>query len=123
MASKVKFIPANTEMVIKYYGERPKVSFKAIAGVCNDEVLGIGGFFIYKSCLVMFSNLTDKARKHYKLSLIKGIRRLLETVRESNLPIYSICDPNINNADKLLKHIGFNQLTDEVYQWDRSRVH
>ena len=115
--------PATSELLESFYGYRPKHSMKAVVGLNKDEVIGVGGAYIYNGYMVLFSDFKSEVREHYKLSLMKGVYKLLKILKKTQLPLYALCDRNIEGADRLLRHIGFEPINGEIYKWQRSPRH
>ena len=117
MENKIQIVPVTVNMVKDFYGHIPKRTFKAFAMVKNEKIIGVGGIYIDDDHIVVFSDLTDEARRN-KLSLLKATYKVMNLVH-SSLPVYALCDPNVKKSGKLLKHIGFLPLDERTYQWAR----
>ena len=115
-----RVVPASEEMVRRLYGETPRKSWRAVAVVDGDDVLGIGGLYLDGPRWVLFSNM----RKDVRQSLVKYRRELLRTcwallaiAGRNNLPVHAIADPEIEGSDRLLAHLGFSHVDQGVWQW------
>ena len=41
----------------------------------------------------------------------------MRQIKDKKLPVYAEADPEIAGSDVLLKHLGFEHLDGDIYQW------
>lgn len=107
-------------MVLSLYGEPPRKSWRAVAVVDGEDVLGIGGLYLDGPRWVLFSNM----RKDVQASLMKYRRELLRTcwallaiAGRKNMPVHAVPDPEVEGSERLLQHLGFAHVDRGVWQW------
>lgn len=82
----------------------------------GDEVLAVAGMYPDGHRLCLFADLTDSLRKN-KRALIKGYRAVLEMAAKKGAPVHAVADPEIEGSRALLEHMGFQNLTGDLYSW------
>jgi len=104
--TKCKLRQATTKDAYSFYGKMPSNSFKGIVAVEGDKVIGIGGLFYTKDGLIAFSEMKPEMRKHKKV-LVKGIRMIMNMVKNADTPVYAVANDKEPTAQRLLERLGF----------------
>ncbi len=113
----IVLMPATPELLHRFFGGPPKLTVvDAVCAVRGDEVIAVGGVHYYCGRMIVFGNLCDELRASKRV-LVKAYRLVVEMMRAAKVPVLSICDADIHGADVLLRHMGFRQAQQEVYQW------
>lgn len=110
-----EIVPATTELLQRFYGEKPKRSQKAVVALKDDRVIGVAGVYVDDERQVMFADLTEDIRQD-KRAVIRGIRAVMRLAGE-RLPVHALADPEIDGSEVLLEHMGFRHLQDRIYEW------
>jgi hypothetical protein len=114
--SSVSLVPATEEMIREFYGSNPPRTVRAIAGVRDGEVLGVGGYYILGRRVFVFSDIKPEAMKEKK-AIVRATKIVLGMVRKSGIPGMAIADDGIEGAEKFLSRIGFEKQPSGVYEW------
>lgn len=122
MSDGIELRPATEADLRAFANGEPVPTVKAIAGVKDGEVLGVGGLRYAimgkQRRLVLFVDLKPEGRK-YRKAIVRGLRMVLDMAR--GLPIMAVCDPKEPKAPDLLHHIGFRAVGSssegDIYQW------
>lgn len=109
-------VPATQELLERFYGYTPKRSQRAVVAVDGERVIGVAGVYMDDGRQVMFSDLTDEIRKD-KRTIVRGIREVLRLAAKRHLPVHALADPEIEGSETLLRHMGFEEIADRIYQW------
>jgi len=112
----VELVPATEEMIVSFYGRIPYQTIRAIAGIRDGEVIGIGGYHVLHRRLFVFSDLKPEAMKEKK-AIVRAARKVLAMVEKSGIPGVAIPDENIEGAERFLSRIGFEAQPSGVYEW------
>ena len=91
------------------------MSVRAIVAIRDGEILGIAGFYVHQSRLVMFSEL-DEDLKCNKRAIIMGMRKLKEMASLMRLPIHAKA-ADLPTAKGFLSHMGFVDIGQGLYEW------
>lgn len=107
-----------TEQLFEEYGmAKPGKTVRAIIGVKDSEkVIGTVGVYADQHRAVLYADLTDELRKD-KRAIVRGIRMMKTLLTRYRMPVHSLADPDIPGSRQLLEHIGFQNLTGDLYQW------
>jgi len=97
---------ATTKDAYNFYGHMPTNSFKGIVAIEGDKVIGIGGLFYTKEGLIAFSDMKPETRK-YKKAMVKGVRMIMDMVKNAEVPVYAVANDKEPTAQRLLKRLGF----------------
>jgi len=114
--NNIELVPVTPEILKRFYGEMPKQTVRAIAGVRGDQVLGIAGYFVDRSRVVVFSDIPEENRK-YRVSIMKGADILLKMASKTGMPVHAIPNENIKGADRFLKRLGFVEVYKGIFAW------
>lgn len=103
------------DRLVEYYGYRPKDTMKAIVLFDGDEIVAVAGIKIMNKNWVMFTDIKEEFRDHplFKKAVIKSYSELLKMIPD--IPVYAAADPDIDGSDRLLKHIGFRNIHENVW--------
>lgn len=84
---------------------------KAITGLIDDQIVGVGGIaYLPSGTVVAMAELTDTARKH-KFTLHRAAVKFLAEVRASGIrEIVATADPCFPAAERWLRRLGFQQV-------------
>lgn len=82
----------------------------------TEEALGLCAIYPDGHRLCLLADISDRLRKD-KRALIRGYRAALAIAAKKNAPVHAVADPDIPGSATLLKHMGFEQLTGDLYQW------
>lgn len=116
--SKVVIRNATTDEVERMVGKQGK-TVRAVVGVMDGNVLGIGGIVYEDSYIKAFMDITEEG-KLCKKSLAKATKMVLEMAKEKNLKLIAVAD-DTDIAPQFLEHFGFKFSHDTdigpVYTW------
>jgi len=116
----IEIVSATAKMVRDFYGEPQDKTIKAIAVVEGSEILGLGGYYLLPSCLVVFSEIKPKylnSSIRNKILIMRSIRKVMEMAKKTNLPMYAAPAPEIEGAPTLLAYLGFVEQRPGIYLW------
>jgi len=113
---KAEIVNANPDLMQRFYGEPPAKTVRAKVVVRGEEILGVVGTYLDEGLTILFSDYTDELRAHYKVALLKSAKAALRTI-DKRFPVISQADPEIPGSGKLLQHLGFEPLVEEIYLW------
>lgn len=113
----ITILPATPELMARSPVGKPPWTVQAVVGVAEDgDVVGVAGVYPAQFRLVMFADMLPAMRAD-KRALVRGIRMLMGMVKPKRIPIQAVADPAIEGSATLLKHLGFEHRTGDVYQW------
>lgn len=113
-----EIVPATSEMIQTLNRDLPR-TVRAIAAVEDGKVLGVAGFYPQEGHLVMFADIAAEARaqiNRHKRTLIRCSWKVMGMAMQRRMPIVASADPEIEGADRLLLHLGFEPHNGS-YQW------
>ena len=113
---KAEIVSASPDLMQRFYGHLPKQTVRAKVVIRGEEILGVVGTYLDQGMTILFSDYTDELRAHYKVALLKSARAALSTT-DPRFPVISQADPAIPGSGKLLQHLGFEPLVEEIYLW------
>ena len=73
----ISFRQATARDALAFYGKPASNSFKGIAAIENEKVVGLGGLFYMKGGIVAFSDMKDELRANKK-DIVRGCRMLVK---------------------------------------------
>lgn len=115
--TRSEIAPATAADFEAVYGHAPKFSFQGYAVRVDGVAHGVGGVYRTNGQHVAFCRITGPVSKK---AVVKAGRLILDLIR-SRRRVFAIRDPEVPTAPTLLKHLGFEFLTDspagEVYLW------
>lgn len=109
----MKVVPASMDHIRALYDDPPTCSFRGVAVVDGERVLGVAGLYRSDANLAIFSKMTDELRQHPRL-LIQASRAMLSMCSGV---VLAYCDTSIEAAPRFLEHWGFQPIGNEVYAW------
>jgi len=113
----MRIVPATPELLERTRVGKPPMSMRALVGLDeHDNVVAVAGMYPAGHRMVLFADLTDQLRGN-KRDLIRGIRALMELAAKRNAPVHALADPEIEGSRALLEHMGFKNLTGDLYAW------
>ena len=116
--SKVEIRNATPEEVEKMVGKQGK-TIKAVVGIQDGNLLGIGGIVYENGFVKCFMDITEEG-KLCKKSLAKATKMVLEMAKEKNLTLMAVADDR-DVAPRFLEHFNFEFSHDTdigpVYKW------
>lgn len=116
MQSKNTLIrPIRGQDLIDLLGRRYPYSIRGYAAEQDGVVVGVGGI-MYSQPLQCFSLITDEMKKD-KRAVVKAVRFMRELLNSYSAPVYAIASEDEPTAPGFLKHIGFEQIDEEFYEW------
>lgn len=113
---RTEIVPATKEMIENFMGRKLVKTVRAVAAVRTDKVVGFAGLYSDYTRTIMFSKLSDELREDKR-----GLVRLIKTMHELSkprAPIYAEADMEIEGSAKLLEHMGFRPVRDNLYVWE-----
>lgn len=106
MINDVVFRPATASDALAFYGKLPPARFRGFSAVQGDTVIAIGGVYFHDGHPVAFSDISDDYRKSRK-NIAKGIKMLMNFIKELNVPVFALASPDEPTAPYLLAKLGF----------------
>ena len=108
-----------------FYGKELPYRIKAYTGFIDDEVVAIGGLgFPPDSPAVGFADLKESARQWpYAVELHRFALRVIKEAKAAGVPrIVAKADASVEAAERWLKRLGFEPLTDDrtIWEWRQS---
>lgn len=117
----VELKAATRDLLQKFYGETQRKTVRAIVMVDGEEVLGVGGYYVQDSALVIFSEFKPEGFKHKKM-IVRGTYELILAAHKTGLPIHCVPDPRIPTAERFLTQLGFEPLAEGVWEWQPPHI-
>lgn len=88
----------------------------------DGKPIGLAGLMRKDDRHVLFGETLAEGR-NFPFAIYKGVRKVMDWVEKSGLPVVAIADPNIPRSTELLLHLGFKHIDTcqygEVYRWDQ----
>ena len=109
--------PATYDDLVAIDGMAPPRTCRAQAAVQDGKVVAVWGIYPFNTRFMLFSNLSDEflAKKRNVVIGIAAVWKLLAD--RPKLPVLAFADPEIKGSDALVKHMGFECLSGDLYQW------
>lgn len=107
--------PATPDLMQRFYGGTPKRTSQAIVAVRGERVLGVAGILHENGKAVAFTELSDEVRADKRL-IVRAYRMLLPMLEAAGT-VYALADQSVERSDVLLRHYGFEQIDERVWQW------
>lgn len=108
----IEIVPSRPEHFAMFHVEHPRKSVRALSGVRDGKVVGIGGYYVSGSRRVAFLKMGEK-----DFGASRAMLRAWKRLFSGGVPVVALCDATIEGADKLLRHLGFEPVSDGVWQW------
>ena len=113
----ITILPATPALLERTRVGRPARTMRCLVAVDEtNKVLAVAGMYADGHRMVLFADLPETFRQN-KRALIKGWRALMGIAVQKNAPLHAVADPEIPGSATLLKHMGFQHLTGDLYQW------
>ncbi len=114
--------PATIADVLRYYGERPRQTLKAVVVTLNDEPVGIIGLAQEGRCLKLFSEFQPVLRDQLRcMTVLRAIKKAMSFVKAARLPVVAITQENEPDSPRILERLGFkfhsHSDSGDVYEW------
>jgi len=104
-------------MYESWYGEPPPRTVRAFAFVEGGRILGIAGLIPANGFMMLFSDLSEEARRGAR-ELLRTGRKLLAHAGARGLPVYATPAPEVEAAPRFLERLGFRQVSEGgIYEW------
>lgn len=97
-----------------FYGSRPLYSFRGICVKEDGKVIALAGVHNYAGKRVIFSEIKEEGRK-YRKSTLKIAKEYLASLKGE---LYAVCSETEPTAPRFLEHLGFYQVTENIYRRD-----
>jgi RimJ/RimL family protein N-acetyltransferase len=107
-----------------FYGQELPSRIKAYTGFIDDEVVAIGGLrFPPDGPPIAFADMKEEARQWpYVVELHRFALRVFKEAKASGVPrIIAKADASVEAAERWLKRLGFEPLTDDRTYWEWRR--
>lgn len=116
----IELVQATQKHVEEFYKGRPIRSVRAVVGLLDGKVVGIGGVFLDRDSVVAFCEIKEEARPHKKAILKAGF--MVYNIMKKYSVVLAVADPNEKGARRLLTRFGFkfvevNAAGEEIYRW------
>lgn len=118
--------PMTPELVSRFYGKPLPRTARGFAYLEGDEVKGLFGLYYDQSGerWIAFCEVRPeiRARLHemgVKRAVVRAQGMLRELIERTPGRVQAAAGQNIDRAGAFLERMGFEHLTDEVYQWRR----
>jgi len=111
----IEIRPATQALMASFYKGIPPKSQRGIVAMKDGEIIGVAGMYFDHNRYVLYSELTPELKQD-KRTIVRGIRILLEMVRDKRLPVLAKAEA-VEGADRLLRHMKFRHLTADIYQF------
>lgn len=120
--SQITIRPATVEDITAVYGEAPKRTMRAFAAVLGDVPIAVSGVYYYPAQVVAFSKILPEYA-HHKMALARGAKRVLALLRDINVPVLAVAEPDLSTAPAFLERCGFEYVMTTsqgmVFKWNR----
>jgi hypothetical protein len=112
--------PATAKDISEVYGSPPPRTMKAFAAVLGDVPVAVSGVYYYPDQVVAFSKILPQYT-HLKAGLARGAIKVLNMLKQINVPILAIAEPGLPTAPDFLERCGFEYVMTNsqgrVYVW------
>lgn len=110
--SSVEIRPATPELLRQFYGSDVPWTVRAVVGVRDGEVLGVGGYLVKGHVVMVFSDIKPGAPKK---AIVRGVRATLGLLRRAGLSGIAVREKP--ESATFLEHFGFQEFVPGVYEW------
>ena len=115
----VEVRPATREDLLRYFEkDRLGPSVKAIAGIVDGRIVGVGGIAFMGGRPVAFCDLKDEARP-YRKTLHKAALGILGEAKRRHRLIVAFIDRSEPTAERWIERLGFRHFDGDTYMWRR----
>ena len=114
--TKPTLTPLKASDLVDMYGFNFPYSVRGYAAHLDGETIAVTGiaYTLPPQCFIM---LKEGVACRFPREVIKGMQLMRELFNDQIVPIYATPEDNEPTADSFLKHIGFKQIEEGVYQW------
>ena len=102
----VEFRRATAADAQEFWGRPALLSFRGVCAVKDGAVIGIGGGYIFRGRLMIFSEMKPEMRKHLK-ARAKAVRIMLSFADSLGPTQYAVAQPDEPTSGRLLAKLGF----------------
>ena len=95
----------------KFCGENPPTAIKGFASVIGDAVVAVGGISLIAGEYFVIFGVNDNFDKR---DIIRGWKEV-KGLMDENKTYYALIDSDLDSANGLLLHFGFEHYCDEIY--------
>lgn len=100
---------------ISAVGQR-RETCRALVAEDNGQTLAVFGIYPFSTRWVLFAWATDEFRKNRR-AMVAAVRAMWSLIASRPaMPLLAHADPTIKGSDVLLKHMGFELLSEGIYQ-------
>ena len=116
----VKLVPATSELLHAYYGEREIPSTYAVVAVEADLPVAVAGLIrLPGGRAFLYSDAPRSLHKKYPKATMQATRRLLDLAEKRGWDVVAKSEDN-EAARRFLEHFGFEKMEAEGYiKWAR----
>ena len=115
------FEPLMPSIARRFYGSPPARTMRGYAVMAGGEPIAIVGLLRDPYRWVLFSEASEAARGDGAFSarrlVVLGVRKLQEMLDGVAGPVQAMADDRYEGAQALLERLGFERMTQGVYQW------
>lgn len=112
----IKVELASESEIRAFHDGKVPSTMSAYAMKDGDNVVAMFGLERHKGYRIAYSSIKEDGRK-YRKQILKCGKMLVGIIAASRVPVYAVRDDNEPTSDAFLRHLGFEQLKDEVYLW------
>lgn len=87
-----------------YKGNRPAYTMRGIVADLDGEIIGIGGYHMYKGNRIIFCEIKEHAKK-YRKQILLAARMVIKMYGAGRT--FAVCDATQPTAKRFLEHLGF----------------
>lgn len=109
-----KIRPATSQDLEHFYGHKPKFRTRAIIATIEGDPVAVAGLNYLPHVIMAFSDMKESMRPHKKF-IMKTAHALVDMIRQERRAVFAVAEFDTSHA--LLTRLGFEHVTDEVYQW------
>jgi hypothetical protein len=113
---------ATASDILKFYGERPPQTLKAIIVVLDEEPIAVVGLSNEGGYGKFFSEYKPELRGRLRrMAVLRAIKAAMEFVERCPMPVVAVTHPEEPDSPRLLQKLGFefHEHSDngDIYQW------
>ena len=104
--------------LVEMYGHSFDCSAKGWAAHLDGETVAVIGI-AYTKPPQCFSFIKEGIARRFPRVVVGAMKLMRDLLNDLDVPIYATPDNDEPAADSFLRHLGFQQIDKEVYQWPR----
>jgi hypothetical protein len=113
---------ATASDILKFYGERPPQTLKAIVVVLDEEPVAVVGIANEGGYGKLFSEYKPQLRgKLRRMAVLRAIKAAMTFVERCPMPVVAVAHPDEPESARILSRLGFEfqEPSDggDLYQW------